>query len=185
MKKENTVWKLALITIAVGAAVALLFIFSIQSTQNKAFSLEEKVETATSDIEVQEKRRVDLIYNMADCVMQYDKHESETLKAVVDGRANKSNIENVSTMIRTMTEAYPELKSDSNYKELMKELAITENMISESRRNYNTQIEHYNRYVKRFPNRTFLEILGYEKKEYKRLNYNAPETAPQNLFGDR
>ena len=60
----------------------------MQGTQNKAFTLEEQVNTAQSDIRVQEKRRVDLVYNLADCVMQYDKHEAETLTAIVEGRGS-------------------------------------------------------------------------------------------------
>ena len=99
--------------------------------------MEEQVKTAQSDIKVQEKRRVDLVYNLADCVKQYDSHEAETLKAVVDGRGQTGNIENVTTAITAVSEAYPELKSNENYKQLMNELSITENMIAEYRSNFN------------------------------------------------
>mgnify|MGYP004501267877 CR=1 FL=1 len=85
---KNTNWKVPAI-IALGVlAVILMVVFGIQSSQNKAIALEEQVNTAQSDIKVQEKRRVDLVYNLADCVKQYDKHESETLKAIVDGRGS-------------------------------------------------------------------------------------------------
>lgn len=175
-------WKLALIVLAGVISLGVLGIFGVQSSQNKAFTLEEQVSVAESDIKVQEKRRVDLVYNLADCVKQYDKHEAETLKAIVDGRGSAGNIENVTTAITAVSEAYPELKSDANYKELMNELAITENLIAEFRSNYNKQIKEYNRYVRKFPTRVFLNILGYEKREYKYLDYNAPEDAPQDLF---
>lgn len=125
---------------------------------------------------------MDLIYNLADCVKQYDAHEAETLKAIVDGRGSAGDIENVTTAITAVSEAYPELKSDTNYKELMNELAITENLIAEFRSNYNKQIKEYKRYIRKFPTRVFLDILGYEKQEYKYLDYNAPEDAPQDLF---
>ena len=69
MKKDT---KLILIVLAGILAIVLLCIFAVQGTQNKAFTLEEQVNTAQSDIRVQEKRRVDLVYNLADCVMQYD-----------------------------------------------------------------------------------------------------------------
>ena len=82
------------------------------------------------------------------------------------------------------TEAYPELKSNENYKELMNELSITENLIAEYRENYNKQIKEYNRYVRKFPTRFFLNILGYETQQYQYLDYGAPVDAPQNLFGD-
>ena len=156
--KEN--WKLVLIVAAGIVAVIFMCIFGVQGAQNKAFALEEQVNTADSDIKVQEKRRVDLVYNLA------------------------TSIENVTTAIAAVTEAYPELKSNENYKELMNELSITENLIAEYRENYNKQIKEYNRYVRKFPTRLFLNILGYEMRQYQYLDYDAPVDAPQNLFGD-
>ena len=159
---KNTNWKTPVI-IGVGVlAVILMIVFGVQSSQNKAIALEEQVNTASSDIKVQEKRRVDLVYNLADCVKQYDKHEADTLTAVA--------------------EAYPELKSNENYKTLMNELSMTENMIAEYRSNYNKQIKEYKRYVRKFPTRQFLGLLGYEVQEYEYLDYNAPVDAPQDLF---
>lgn len=163
--------------------IGLLAIFMVNGVQNKAIGLEEQIKVADSDIKVQEKRRVDLIYNLVDTVKQYDKHEADTLKEIVEARSSKSNdIENVTTMINAAAEAYPELKSSDNYKELMNELSITENMIAQYRSNYNKQIKEYNRYVKRFPNKQFLSLLGYEYIEYDYLDYNAPVDSPQNLF---
>lgn len=177
-------WKLPLIILVGVFAVVLMLIFGVQSYQNKAISLEEQVNTAQSDIKVQEKRRVDLVYNLVDCVKNYDKHESETLKAIVDERSNTSDIEQITTSIQAVAEAYPELKSNENYKQLMNELSITENLIAEYRENYNKQVKTYRKYVKAFPQRVFLDLLGYEKQEFNLLDYNAPETAPQNLFGE-
>lgn len=77
-------WKLPLIIVGVVFAVIVMFIFGVQSSQNKAIGLEEAVYTADSDIKVQEKRRVDLVYNLADCVKQYDQHESETLSGLAE-----------------------------------------------------------------------------------------------------
>lgn len=181
MKKS---WKLWAIITAGIIAVILLGVFSVQGVQNKAYSLEEQVSTAASDISVQEKRRVDLVYNLADCVMQYDKHEAETLSAIVEGRGSAGDIENVTTAITAVSEAYPELKSDTNYKELMNELSITENLIAEYRSSYNKQVKEYNRYIRKFPARLFLNILGYEAQDYAYLDFDAPTDAPQNLFGE-
>ena len=181
---KNTNWKLVLIILAGIISVILLCVFAVQGVQNKAIVLEEQVNTAFSDIEVQEKRRVDLVYNLADCVMQYDKHESETLVAIAQGRGSAGDIENVTTAITAVSEAYPELKSNENYKELMNELSITENLIAEYRSNYNKQIKEYNRYTRQFPNKQFLSLLGYESQEYTYLEYHAPADAPQNLFGE-
>lgn len=181
---KNTNWKLPLIILVGVIAVVLLCVFGVQSSQNKAFALEEQVNTAQSDIKVQEKRRVDLVYNLADCVKQYDKHEAETLKAIVDGRGSTGDVENVTTAITAVTEAYPELKSNENYKQLMNELSMTENLIAEYRSNYNKQIKEYNRYVRKFPARMFLNMLGYEMMDYQYLDYDVSSDAPTNLFGE-
>ena len=179
---KNTNWKLPLIIGTGVIAVILLCVFGVQSSQNKAIALEEQVNTAASDINVQEKRRVDLVYNLADAVMQYDKHEAETLKAIAEGRGSTGSIENVTTAITAVAEAYPELKSNENYKTLMNELSMTENLIAEYRSNYNKAIKEYNRYVRKFPTRIFLNMLGYEVMEYEYLDYNVSSDAPQNLF---
>lgn len=181
---NNSNWKLALIVIAGIIAVVMLCVFWVQGAQNTAFSLEENVASALSDIEIQEKRRVDLVYNLADCVMQYDKHEAETLIAIAEARGGAGDIDDVTTAISAVSEAYPELKSNENYKELMNELSMTENLIAEHRSNYNKQVKAYNRYVRKFPTRMLLDILGYEMVDYGYLEYNAPSDAPQNLFGE-
>lgn len=176
-------------TILIGAVsvvlVIILIIFVVQGTQNKAIALGEQIKTANSDVQVQEKRRVDLIKNLVDCIKNYDKHESNTIKSVVEGRSSKNvNVEKATAMITATAEAYPELKSDKNYKQLMNELSTTENLIAQYRNSYNQQIKDYNRYVKTFPHKQFLNLLGYESENYKYLDYKAPSTAPQNLFGD-
>lgn len=176
--------KVILISIISVICVIIFGIFAINGVQNKAINLEEQVKTASSDIKVQEKRRVDLVYNLADCVKQYDKHEAETLQAIVEGRNKSGDIEDVTTLISAVTEAYPELKSNDNYKELMNELSVTENLIANYRSNYNTQVRAYNRYVRKFPNKQFLSMLGYEQVDYDYLNYDVSSDAPQNLFGD-
>ncbi|MDD6069610.1 MAG: LemA family protein [Clostridiales bacterium] len=176
-------YKVAVIVLACIVAVYFMIVFVIQSAQNKAIALEEQVNTADSDINVQEKRRIDLIGNLVDCVKEYDKHEAETLSAVVDGRSTSdADIENATTAIKAVAEAYPELKSNENYTTLMTELSMTENMIAEYRSNYNKQIKEYKRYVRKFPTRQFLGMLGYEIKDYQYLDYDAPADAPQDLF---
>ncbi len=167
------------------ALIIVAFIFGINGVQNKAIGLEEQIKVADSDVKVQEKRRVDLVYNLVDTVKQYDKHEAETLRSVIDLRKKEGgNIGDVTTMISAVTEAYPTLKSNENYKQLMNELSVTENLIAQYRSNYNKQIKEYNRYIKKFPNKQLLSILGYEEIEFKYLDYNAPVDAPQKLFGE-
>lgn len=180
MKNNN--WKIPMIIMVGVIAIAVMCVFGVQSSQNKAIAMEEQVSTAQSDIKVQEKRRVDLVYNLVDCIKQYDKHEADTLTAIVEERGSTGDIENVTTAITAVSEAYPELKANENYKQLMSELSMTENLIAEYRSNYNKQIKEYNRYVRKFPTRLFLNLLGYDVQDYTYLDYNAPEDAPQNLF---
>lgn len=177
--------KLVGITLFVIICIVILGLTSFINIQNSAIVLEEQVRVAYSDINVQEKRREDLLYNLVDTVKNYDKHEAETLKSIVEGRSgNKGDISNVNTLISAVTEAYPELKSNKNYKQLMNELSTTENLIAQYRSNYNKEIKEYNRYIKKFPNKQILNFLGYEVAEFDYLNYNASSDAPSNLFGE-
>ena len=179
--------KLALI-IGVGTLTTALFCtFAVQSTQNKAYSLEEQVLSAQADITVQEKRRAELLPSLVDCVKAYDEHEYNTLMDVVNARGTSSDnaAKEIQTMISAVSESYPELKSNENYKTTMNELAITENLIANYRENYNKQVKVYRKYVRKFPTRIFLEFLGYEMEEYERLDYgNTYADAPSNLFGE-
>ena len=178
--------KIVLIAIAIIVAVILLGVFAIQGVQNKAIAYEEQIGTAQSDIKVQEKRRADLIPNLVDCVKAYDEHEYQTLMDVVGARGVSSDqsVNEIQTMISAVAEAYPELKSNENYRELMNELAATENLIANYRSNYNTWVKKYKQYVRQFPNKPILNMLGYEVVEYSYLTYNVSEDAPTNLFGD-
>ena len=181
---KNTSCKLTLIVLAIIVAVIMLSIFALQGVQNKAISLEEQITTAHSEIKIQEKRRADLIPNLVDCVKAYDEHEYNTLMAVVEARGTDSDtaVEEITTMISAVAEAYPQLQSSENYKELMNELATTENMIANVRSNYNKWVTQYNSYIKKFPNRQVLSMLGYEAGGYEKLNFNVSEDAPTNLF---
>lgn len=181
---KNKSWKLPLIIAAAVVSFILMIVFGVQSVQNKAISLEESVYTAQSDIKVQEKRRVDLVYNLADCVKQYDKHESSTLEALADSMSKGADVKDVKTSIAAIAYDYPELKSNANYNQFMTELSTTENLIAQYRENYNKSVTAYNRYVKKFPTRIFLDITGYENAGFERLNYDVSEDAPQNLFDE-
>lgn len=181
----KTNWKLYLI-IAVGIiAFILLCIFGVQSSQNKAIALEETVNASMTDIGIQEKRRFDLVPNLVDAIKNYDEHEAETLMNVVNGRSGNTDadMEEVKLAINAVAEAYPDLKSSELYKNFMNELSITENLIAEHRKTYTKEVANYNRYVKKFPTRIFLNWTGYEVKEFEALNYeNNSVDAPTNLF---
>lgn len=177
-------WKLPLIILSIIVAVFFVFIFALQGVQNEAISLEEQITTAQSEIKIQEKRRADLIPNLVDCVKAYDKHEYETLMAVVEARgtSSDSSVQEIQTMIYAVAEQYPDLKSNENYKDLMNELSTTENKIAQVRSNYNEWVTKYNSYTRKFPNRQIISFLGYEVTEYQKLTFDVSSDAPTDLF---
>lgn len=181
-KKMFAILTGVLIFVGVGALIMAIF----SSKQNTAINLEEQITESKSSIKVQEKRRNTLIYNLVDTVKNYDKHEKETLTELAELRSGKeSDIKEAKMAIQSVTEAYPELKSQENYKNLMIELQTTENLIAEYRNNYNIQVKSYNKFVRKFPNSLILNMSGYEKIDAEYLDYSEEETKdPENIFGN-
>ncbi len=178
--------KRALIGVGIVIAVILFGITLIFSSNNRAIGYEEQVKTAKSSIQVQEKRRADLIVNLVDTVKNYDKFEQETLSKVVEARtkATEGNVDEAQLIIQAVVEQYPELKSQENYKYLMTELSTTENLIATQRDGYNNRVKEYTRYVKKFPTRMFLSISGYDIQDFDYLEYEGLEDSPKNLFDE-
>lgn len=178
--------KTTLIIIGIILAAFVLFVAMFASANNKAIFLEEQVKGALSNIEVAEKRRVDLVYNLVDATLAYQEYEGDTLIQITEARANAAsgNVEAATTALNAVAEAYPELKANEQYKTLMNEMALTENQIAQYRNNYNEQVRAYNRCVRSFPNSLFLNLTGYERQNFEYLEYNAPADAPQDLFGN-
>lgn len=173
--------KKGLIISGVVLAVILFFTALIFSTNNTAISLEEQIAGANAQIEVQEKRRVDLVYNLVDVVKESAEYEKATLTGVIDQRTS-NGVDGAKMLVNAVAEAYPTLKANENYVQLMNELSITENFIAEYRNNYNVQVRSYKKFVRSFPAKFILGVLGYEVTDVQYTEYNAPETAPQNLF---
>jgi LemA protein len=117
-------------------------------------------------------------------VQAYDEHEYNTLKDVIAQRGTNTDAAaaEIKTMINAVAEQYPALQSNENYKQLMTELATTENLIAQTRTNYNTWVSQYNTYVRKFPNSMILNMLGYERQGFEKLNYDVSSDAPTNLF---
>ena len=180
MSNMKSSFKFVLIILAIIAAVVLFGVIGVQSARNKAIRLEEQIDMAKSEIDVQQKRRADLIPNLVYCVKAYDRHEYELILAVVRERGYEAG--EVKTMVAAVAEAYPELKSSENYRELMNELSTTENLIANYRSNYNKWIREYKQHIRKFPNTMLLNLAGYEAVEYSYLEYDAPEDAPTGLF---
>lgn len=170
----TTLW-VVLIIIAV-IAVAIIGLY------NGLIKLKNRVDEAWSDIDVQLKRRYDLIPNLVETVKGYAAHEKETLDRVIQARnsamqahdsgdmAAKLQAENAlsSTLksIFALSEAYPDLKANQNFLELQRELTDTEDKIQASRRFYNGNVRDFNTKLQVFPTNLIGKMLGFADRKF-------------------
>ena len=169
--------------IIVGIIIAI--IFYIISIQNNLVEFKNRYQNAFAQIEVQLKRRYDLIPNLVSTAKGYMEHERGTLEAVIAARnsavndlsaakANPGNPELMQNLMNSeaslgsalgklniVVEAYPELKASENMMQLSEELTSTENKVSFARQNYNDSVMTYNTYRQSFPNSVFAPMFGH------------------------
>ena len=144
--------------------VAILCVLYYIRTYNGFVALQNKIEEAFSTMDVYLVKRYDLIPNLVNVVKGYTKHESETLEKIVAARQNgmaaKTNAEKIAAAdklseavkgLSVVVEAYPELKADTNFVNLQKELSKIEEDVATSRRYYNGVVRQYNTMVQSFP----------------------------------
>lgn len=189
-------------TIIVIAIIAVLVIAGI-SAYNSLISKEEAVNNAWGNVENQYQRRSDLIPNLVNTVKGYATHEKETFESVTEARARATQItidpndltpEKLQAYQRAqgevgsalgrllaISENYPNLKANENFKELQAQLEGTENRISVERRNFNEAARAYNTSIRRFPLNIFAGILGFDKRPYFESQEGA-EKAPEVKF---
>ena len=180
--KEN---KLTLIIISIVLAFILMVSLIFASQYNSVIRLEEEINESVGNIEVSQKRRMDLIPNYVDSVQDYKNFEKETLEEITKARsqANNGNIDEAVKTLNIVVEQYPDLKSSELYKNLQLELATTENDIANYRRIYNADVKKYNKKCKSFPTNIILNVMGYEQKEFEFTKYeNSSTDSPTNLF---
>lgn len=164
------------IAVIIVVVVAVYFVM----TYNAFVLLRNRVREAWSDIEVQMKRRYDLIPNLVETVKGYAKHESGTLEKVIQARnmamaqqgtvADAAKNENVLTgalkSIFALSENYPELKANQNFMELQRELRDTEDKMQAARRFYNGNVLAYNTKTELFPSNVVASFFHFEKQEF-------------------
>jgi len=161
------------ILIILGVIVALVLIFGV-GAYNRLVGLDQRADQAFADIDVQLKQRQDLIPNLVETVKGYASHERGTLEAVTAARNaatqatsvnDKVQAENMLTgalgRLFALSEAYPDLKANTNFQQLQAELSDIENKLAAARRFFNNAVQEFNAVRRQFPTILFAGIVGY------------------------
>ncbi|MFZ1987496.1 MAG: LemA family protein [Minisyncoccia bacterium] len=169
----------------VALAVLAALVFWVIFAYNGFVILVNRAKEAWSDIEVQMKRRYDLIPNLVETVKGYATHESKTFDSVTEARtkamgassvADHAAAENMLTgalkSLFAVAEAYPDLKANANFLELQKELANTEDKIQAARRFYNGNVRELNTSIEKFPGNIIAGSFGFKQMELFELGEN-------------
>ena len=161
----------------VGIIVGVIVLYIIIAF-NVLIALRNRVKNAWSQIDVQLKRRYDLIPNLMDTVKGYMKHEREVLTTITNARANlmkgdihkraeaSDQLTNAFKSLFAVAENYPDLKASDNFKMLQEELSGTENKILYARQFYNDNVMDFNTKIQVFPTNMFARILGFKEEEF-------------------
>ena len=166
------------IIIGIVAFVGIVFF----SYFNKFAKLGNIIENSLSQINVQLKRRADLIPNLVETVKGFAKHEKAAIKAVTDARKALVSAEGIEKKIKAdeglekalktifaLAENYPDLKANTNFLELQRELSATEDRVAYARQHYNDSILTYNNLCKTYPGAFFANLYGKKAKEYLQI----------------
>jgi LemA protein len=175
-------------------AIIVLLVLVLVLFYNRLVRLRNRVENAWAQVDVQLKRRYDLIPNLVETVKGYASHERETFEAVTAARpraaaargpAEQGAAEGILGQalgrLFAVAEAYPELQADENFRQLQEELAQTENRIAVSRQVYNDTVLTYNTAIQTVPGVFFAGPFGFSKREFFEVEDGARE-APRVAF---
>ena len=159
--------------------VVVLLLLYLAMSYNRLVKLRNRIANAWAQIDVQLKRRYDLIPNLVETVKGYAKHERETFDAVTQARANAINAQGVAAQagaenmltstlksLFAVAEAYPELKANQNFLALQEELTSTEGRIAYARQFYNDAVLQLNTKVQSFPSNIIANMFGFREHEY-------------------
>jgi LemA protein len=165
-------------TLIVLAVIVVLAVWVI-SIYNGLVSMRQRVNQAFADVDVQLRQRHDLIPNLVETVKGYAAHERGTLDEVVKARnaavaaqgpAQQAAAENMLSgalrQLFALSEAYPDLKANTNFQALQAELTDIENKIAAARRFFNNAVQEYNTGIQRFPAALFAAALGFSSKDF-------------------
>lgn len=182
----------ALLIVACIAALAVLMLVGMF---NSLVGLRNQVKNAWAQIDVQLKRRYDLIPNLVETAKGYVQHERQTLESITQARSRAMSSEGMGARARAegeLTEAvnkfflvvenYPDLKANQNFLTVQEELRSTENKIAFSRQNYNDQVLFYNNKIEMFPSNLIAGMFGFGRQESFELQDQAQREVPRVNF---
>jgi len=175
--------------------VLAILVFYVIGLYNSLVKLRNQVKNAWAQIDVQLKRRHDLIPNLLETVKGYMKHERETLESVTNARAAAMGAQTVAEKseaesmlggalgnLKVAVEAYPDLKANTNFLALQEELTTTENKISFARQNYNDQVLFYNNKIQMFPSSIVAGMFSFTEEEFFEIEDEAEKAVPEVKF---
>ncbi len=180
-----------IVLVVIIAFIALFFI----SIYNSLVKLRNRVKNAWSQIDVQLKRRHDLIPNLIETVKGYMTHERDTLENITKARSQAVAAESVGEKAKAegeltralgkfnlVVENYPDLKANQNFLSLQEELTSTENKISFSRQNYNDQVLFYNNKIQMFPSNIIAGMFKFNEEEFFEIEDEKEKEVPKVSF---
>lgn len=175
--------------------IVVLLVLYVISNYNSLIKLSNKVKDQWSQIDVQLKKRADLIPNIVETVKGYAKHEKETLEAVINARNALNTASTVEDEINAnnqitgalnklfaLSEAYPELKANENFISLQNDLKDIEEKISYARQFYNDNVMVYNNKVQMFPSNIIAKIFGFKESKFFELDNEKDRETPKVSF---
>lgn len=186
-----------LIALWVVIGIVVVFLIIMLSTYNGLVGLRNQMKNAWAQIDVQLKRRYDLIPNLVETVKGYKIHERETLEAVTNARNLAQNMSSAGAGERSKAETelssalgrllavvenYPDLKANQNFLALQEELTSTENKISFSRQYYNDSVLRYNNKTQMFPSNMVAGMFGFKAGEFFEVTVTEERAAPKVKF---
>ena len=181
--------------IVVILVLLLLLIVFVITVYNALIRLRNQVDNAWSQIDVQLKRRHDLIPNLVETAKGYMKHERGTFEAITKARSQAMGAKTVSeaskaegalaealTKFMLVVENYPDLKANQNFLAVQEELTSTENKISFARQSYNDQVLFFNNKIQMFPSNIIANMFNFTKRDFFELESAAEREVPKVSF---
>jgi LemA protein len=177
-------------------AVVVVLILFLVGVYNGMVRARNRVDEAWSGIDVQLKRRHDLIPNLVEAVKGYAAHESGVFEAVTQARASamsaqgpaqaaaaEGQLSQALGRLFAVAEAYPQLRATENFQQLQAELTNTEDQIAGARRIYNGNVQSYNTRIQTFPGAVFANTFGFTKRDFFEIETPGDREAPVVSFG--